>query len=89
MLVALDDLGRPYPAEVRVESCLSAGSTLAEQIPALVEAHLEISQAGRVVLAQSVTGRCGPDEVVFLIDQRADPIEYVVIHGAHPSLRRS
>ena len=89
MLVALNDLGRPYPAEARVESCLATGPTLAEQIPALIEAHLEVSQAGRVDFAQSVTGRCCPDEVVFLVDQRADPIEYIVIHGAHPSLQRS
>jgi hypothetical protein len=36
-----------------------------------------------------VTGGCCPDEMVFLVDQRADPVEQVVIHGAHTSDRRS
>ncbi len=89
LLVALNDLGRPHPAEAWVESCLAAGSTLAQQIPALVEAHFEVLQAGLVALAESVTGGCCPDEMVFLVDQRADSIEQVVIHGAHTSVRRS
>lgn len=67
----------------------AAGSTLVQQIPALVEAHLEVPPAGLVALAQSVTGGCCPDEMVFLVDQRADPIEHVVIHGTHTSLRWS
>jgi hypothetical protein len=89
LLVALNDLGRPQPAESWVESCLAAGSTLAQQIPALVEAHLDVPQAGLVVLAERVAeGRC-PDETMFLVDELADPIEHVVIHGTHVSLRRS
>ncbi len=51
LLVALDDLLVAYDDLVGVEVGVAAGTSLAQQIPALVEGHLELTDALRTAHA--------------------------------------
>ena len=66
---------------VRILTSSSTSSTLAEQVPTLIEVHLELTQALDLLL-----GGCPADvgllKLVLFVDEPADPVdEFVVIHS--------
>ena len=80
LLVALDDIGGAHSAEAWIEPGFASGPALTQQVPALVEANLEIAQSTLVVLAQGFAG-CGFGlEVMLLFDQLVDLCDEVFIH---------
>src|SRR5205085_697700 len=80
LLVALDNLGRPDVGRIRVQVRVAQRAALAQQVPALVERHLQLLQAmpvGRV----RVPGRLALPELVLLRDEILDPgMNAIVLH---------
>src|SRR3954470_18404719 len=84
--VALDSRLRPGLRLVGVLVVLALGPPLAEQVPALVQVGLELTDTGALLLG--VLG--GLAELVLLVDQRVDAAEDVVlVHVRQPALPRS
>src|SRR5215207_9748569 len=85
LLVALHDLGRAHLGLVGIVAHLATGPPLAEQIPALVERHLDVAQPRRRVRFGALITQAAL-ELVLLVDQRTDPLDHICV--VHASLRR-
>ena len=87
----LDDRGVAGRCAVGVEAGAAPGSTLAKEVPTLVELDLEVLQAAGVVGAEPVAAG-GVLETVLLLHEVVDPGEQVLIihavEGSAPSFRR-
>src|SRR3954471_18896055 len=71
---------------VGVLVALALGPPLTEQVPALVQVRLELTDPAALLLG--VLG--GLAELVLLVDQRVDAAEdFVLFHARHPALPRS
>ena len=68
---------------VGVESGVAPGPALSEQVPTLVEGHLDVLQAALFLAAQALAG-VGVLESVFLVDEIADAGEEIGV--VHPSI---
>lgn len=90
LLVALNDLGRSHAGVVGILPHLPAGTALAEQVPTLIERHLDLAEAaGGIGLGPMLAGLAL--ECVLLVDQRADAADHLgVVHaGEATPARRS
>jgi len=75
----LDDFPRANGSLVRVLPVLTTGSALTEQVPALVQGHLERRLTATLFIGQRMR-RTG-FEGVFLGDQFMDPLQqFLVVH---------
>jgi hypothetical protein len=71
LLVAFHDLRPPDVGRVRLATGLAKRTALAEQIPALVERDLQLTQALPIAVA-GVPGRLAVPELVLLGDEAVD-----------------
>jgi len=63
---------------IRIFSCVSPPSALTQQIPALIQLYLEVTEPLLVRLRPSTTRRVCL-EVMFLIDEPADALNQVMV----------
>jgi len=81
LLVALDNTLGSYRCVIGVLPGRAAGAALPEQIPALVERHLDLSEARQLVVGET-RASVGPFQLVLLVGELVDPThDLVVIHG--------
>jgi len=80
--VSLDSLLVSDPCIVGLEPRRSPSASLAEQVPALIERDLDLSEPLTVGIGY-VRVRFSLEELVFLARKLVDPAEYLrVVHGA-------
>src|SRR5438270_11581899 len=88
LLVSLHDGLGPHLRAIGILTGRATGPALPQEVPALVEGHLERSEACQLVTRQTGVG-VRPFQLVLLVGQLADPAhEFLVIHGELP-LRRT
>jgi hypothetical protein len=80
LLISLDHTFGPYLCTLRVLSGRSACPALPEQIPTLVERHLDRSQARQLLFGKTLAG-VGSFKEVFLVGELIDAAhDLLVIH---------
>src|SRR5258705_13149895 len=80
LAVALDDVRGADLGFGRIAPVFTPGAPLAQQVPALVERDLELTQSGLVGILRRARLELAL-ELVLLLDQRVDPGDHVgVIH---------
>src|SRR6266516_6045851 len=85
LLVTLDDLGIADPGITRVGTGLAERATLSEQIPALIETHLDRFEPAVLRLVQPAL--CSAlIEIVFFRDQLLDAIVDPLVFHLHSSV---
>jgi len=83
LLVVLDRVGRAGLGFVGFESGGAAGAALAQEVPALVECDLELSEApGRAVVERRVSVLVA--KLVLLVDEFVDAVEDLLV--VHPDM---
>src|SRR5262245_32024045 len=87
LLVVLDDLLVARPRSLGVEPDLAQGAPLAQQIPALVEAHLELPQALPLGVVKAGVLLLALPQLVLLGDELLDPLVNRVVHLFPPFCR--
>src|SRR5262245_12855241 len=71
LLVVLDDLGGSRRGVVGVESGVAAGTALTQQVPALVQEHLDLGEPFAVGVGRLALG-LGGAEAVLLVGELVD-----------------
>jgi len=82
LLVVLDDFGVPQLRLGGILSGVPAGPALSEEVPALVQLHLELLEAGSVLVGKLRRG-VSSLELVLLGDETVDLFhDLAVVHGS-------
>jgi hypothetical protein len=83
LLVPLDRPRPPHRRTVGVLAGVASGSTLAEQVPALVELHLEVCEPAPLLCAEGAPTDVSLLEAMLLVDKGVDAFDdLVILHGA-------
>jgi hypothetical protein len=72
LLVALDDLRLAWAGGLRVGPCLAKRSALTQEVPALVERHLDRLEATAILVRGDASSLALPELVLFC-DELLDP----------------
>src|SRR5581483_130801 len=89
LLIALDHAGVTDVGLLGVFPGVALGPALAEQVPALVEGHLDRFQAGVLGLAQALRAAARLQQPLLLGHQVVDAAEHgVVVHRLHATHAR-
>jgi hypothetical protein len=82
LLVGLDDGDVSRRGGVGVETCLTQRAPLPQEIPALVERHLELLEASAIGVVRRPSSLALPKPMLLLDECFDGPVYLLIVHGS-------